>query len=340
MPYGDKESSVPGSRIVVKVPEDGVERPWPSNTVRYKSRSWSGPVHIRAQGIDFNIRYIGIHEHVEAGRYPLHTHPHCEFLITVDGRGTLYVPDRGVDIHCEPGRLVVLPPSMPHGARWSLRGDETWRMIVVNFDIAVDMGQVLVDSGETVDLAFSPFYEWFFIREQTDMLLEDAERKPVMDILGEISETIQTAQYGVGSDVVAGLLRVVSLFSRGLRRVGLADGTHIAPPMLSKEATLLRARSLMEQGEMLDAGCVARIARTIGMSESHFIREFKRAYGTTPKQYSLNVLMRRAAALMSRTDITVKDAAFSLGYVDPSSFSSAFQKYYGKSPSAFQRQKG
>lgn len=335
MPYREKESPVPGSRIVVKVPEAGVEQPWPSHTVRYKSRSWSGPVHIRAQGIEFNIRYVGIHEHVESGRYPLHIHPHCEFLFTVCGKGVLYVPDRKVELACEPGSLLVLPPSLAHGARWALDGDGTWRMIVVNYDIAVDMGQVLMESGETVDLAFSPFYEWFHIREQTTLLLEDAERKPVMQILDEISDTLSKAHYGVGSDVVAGLIRVVSLFSRALRRAGLADGTHMAPPMFSKEAALLKARSLMEQGEMLDAGCVARIAKTVGMAESHFIREFKRAYGTTPKQYSLDVLMRRAAALMSRTDIPVKDAAFSLGYEDPSSFSRAFQRYFGVSPTRY-----
>lgn len=321
-----------------RVPVRGVEQPWPSDTVRYVNQRWVGPVHIRAQGIEFYIRYVGVHEHVESGRYPLHTHPHSEFLFTLSGNGSIHFPGRKLVESCEAGSLVVIPPVCAHGSRWSTqKGGEPWRIVVVNFDILVDVAQVLAESGERVDLAFSPFYEWFFLREGSGFKMVGSERDIVMTIMNEIAQSLASREYGICSEIIAGLIRAVAAFSRQIRKTGLTDGSHMAPPLISKEAVLLKARSLMEHGGVLDTGCVARVASTIGMSESHFIREFKRTYGTTPKQYSLDVIMRRAAALMSSTDITVKDASFHLGYLDPSTFSRAFTNYFGVSPKEYQK---
>lgn len=335
--YGN--APFPGGRFVDRVAIRGAEQPWAARAVRSVSRRWLGPVQISAQGVVFNVRYVGIHDHVGTGRYPLHTHPHSEFLFTLSGRGTLHVPERNTTETCGPGHLVALPPGCRHQSRWAIPAGKSWRMLVVDFDLAIDMGQVLVQSGETVDLAFAPFYEHFFIRSQSGYRLARAERGPAMGILGEIARALSARQYGICTDIVAGLLRAISLFSRGLRRAGLADGRHLAPPLLSKEATLLKARALMEQGELRDAGGVARIAQTIGMSPSHFIREFNRAFGITPKRYSLEVLMRRAAAWMAQTDVSVKEAAFHLGYEDPSSFSRAFHRHFGASPAEYRRRK-
>lgn len=332
-----KPTPVPGRRVVERIPVAGETQPWPDPETRFIGGSWRGPVHFRVQGVEFNIRYLGLHEHRRIGRYPYHMHPYSEFHYTMRGSGTIHVPDRKLDIHCTPGDLVLLPPSLPHATSWSLTGDEEWRVFVADFDLALDLGQIMESAGETVDVAFSPFYEWFFVRENVSARMDGNEREAVDPIIKEMAATLAVPNYGVGADVVAGLIRVVSLFSRHLRRTGKADGEHIAPPLLSKETVLLRARALLEQSEMLDTGCVERIAHTVGMSKSHFIREFKRSYEITPKQYSLYVLMRRATALLTRSDITVKDVAFSLGYDEPSSFTRAFTKYFGLSPSEYQR---
>ncbi|HMP77757.1 MAG TPA: AraC family transcriptional regulator [Kiritimatiellia bacterium] len=333
-----KRVPIPGGRIVDRVPVNGVEQPWPSNTVRYVSRRWIGPVHIRAQGIEFTIRYVGVHEHTGSGRYPLHTHPHSEFIFTLAGKGEIVLPDRRAVEACAPGHLLALPPGRVHHSRWALRdGEPPWRILIVNFDIIVDPSQIPLETGEQVDLAFSPFYEWFFIREGAGIALRGPERPAALNLLNEVGRSLSARPYGICSEIVAGLIRAIALFSRHIRRTGRADGAHVAPPMISKEAALLKARSLMEHGGVLDAGCVARVARTVGMSESHFIREFKRTYGTTPKQYSIGVLMRRAAALIARTDISVKDAASHLGFDDPSSFSRAFSRYHQMSPARYRQ---
>ena len=327
----------PGGRFVDRVPVDGAEQPWTTDAVRHVSQRWLGPVQISAQGAVFNVRYVGIHEHFGAGLYPLHVHPHSELLFTLAGQGVLRVPQRHAQEECRPGHLVALPPGCAHQSAWSLRPRDPWRLLIVDFDLALDVGQSLADAGETADLAFAPFYEHFYVRDRTGLRLDAEDRDPAMEIMSGVARALALRQYGVCADILAGLLRAISLFSRALRRGGLADGRHLAPPALSKDAVLLRARALLEHAETRDAGCVSRIARTVGMSHSHFIREFGRAYGKTPKQYRTDVLMRRAASLMEQTDMPVKRVAFQLGYDDPTSFSRAFRRHFGVAPASCRR---
>ena len=330
--YG--QAPFPGGRFVDRVPVDGALQPWAADTVRHVSRRWLGPVNIRAQGVDFHVRYVGIHEHVGSGIYPLHTHPHSEFLVTLSGQGAIVAPDRCAQEECVPGHLAAFPPGCPHQSRWDVRNGEPWRLMIVDFDLAIDMGQVLFEAGETVDLAFAPFYEQFYVRNQCGFLLREDERGPALAILNEIAQALADRKYGVCSDIVAGLLRCISLFSRSIRRLGLANGRNLAPHTISKEAALLRARTLIEQSELLDT---ADVARAVGMSCSHFAREFKRSFGISPKQYGRDLHLRRATALLSRLDIPIKDVAFQLGYENSSAFSRAFHRQFGESPADCRR---
>jgi AraC family transcriptional regulator len=198
------------------------------------------------------------------------------------------------------------------------------------------MSQCPVNSKDVNDMAFTPFYEWFFIKQGGSIQIGEPELPAVNSSLREVAETISNRQYGVCTDVVTGLMKSISLISRHIRRMGLADGTNIASPVISKMSALQKAKSLMEHG-FQDAGCVVDVARSVGMSESHFIRAFKHAFGATPKKFSLDVQMRRAAALLVETDIKVKNASDFLGYTDPSSFSRAFTRFHGISPTEFQQ---
>jgi AraC-like DNA-binding protein len=327
----------PGSRIVDRVAAGQQVQPWPSNNVRYIARSWRGPVHIQAEGVDFNIRYVAAHEHVDQGQYPLHTHPYAELLLTLEGEGELADPGVGRVLACRPGTAVVMTPQRIHQSRWQLKRG-VWRMLVIDFDLGVELGLLPMEDGEQVDLAFAPFYEWFFIRQEPQWNLSEAARPVVLERGAEIIGGLAPGAYGVCSEVVAGVLRLIALLSRDLKGQAAADGRHIVPAHFSRETALLKARTLMEHRGMFDPGCVQRIARTVGMSESHFIRAFRAAYGLTPKKYSQRVLMRRACGLLEGTDLPVRAVADRLGYEDAATFSRAFKGMVGASPEAYRRE--
>lgn len=312
---------------------------WPSSTVRYIARRWRGPVHIDAEGVAFSLRYVAEHEHVQQGRYPLHVHPYAELLITIEGSGHIIEHATGRTLDCRPGTIVMMPTRRAHQSAWKLpRG--AWRLLVVDFDLGVEPGRLPMEAGEQVDLAFAPFYEWFLVREEPLLRLAANKKAALRQLAEEIITALAPGDYGVCTEVVTGVLRLIALISRDLKARGLADGRHIVAPLFSKETALLKARTLMEHRGMFDPGCVQRIARTVGMSESHFIRAFRAAFGLTPKRYSQQVLMRRACGLLAGTDLPVRAVADQLGYEDAATFSRAFKHWVQVSPEAYRQQSG
>lgn len=79
------------------------------------------------------------------------------------------------------------------------------------------------------------------------------------------------------------------------------------------------------------------ICRYFDISPQHMIRLFKKSLGMTPLQYINQLRITRAKDLFRNTFISVKEAAYALGFENPFHFSSLFKKMEGISPSEFKR---
>ena len=97
---------------------------------------------------------------------------------------------------------------------------------------------------------------------------------------------------------------------------------------------LLRAKDLIDARyrEPLDVPALARAAH---LSQAHFSREFRRAFGETPHQYLLTRRLERATALLRMTDRTISDICFTVGLRSVGSFTTSFRRTYGESPAAY-----
>lgn len=72
-----------------------------------------------------------------------------------------------------------------------------------------------------------------------------------------------------------------------------------------------------------------------GVHRSHFYTEFTREFGMSPQRYLMKLRMERAAAMLTNPAFSITEISLSVGYPDLYSFSRAFVKYYGTSPSGF-----
>jgi len=106
--------------------------------------------------------------------------------------------------------------------------------------------------------------------------------------------------------------------------------------LLSRAAlrSLTRARELLELRDNDDS--VTDIAHAVGMSPFHFIRVFEAVYGSTPHQLRIRSRLDRAKRLLAM-DRSVTDVCMEIGFASVGSFSSAFTRRVGETPSAYQR---
>ena len=97
--------------------------------------------------------------------------------------------------------------------------------------------------------------------------------------------------------------------------------------------SLVRARELLEAD---DAPSIQAIADDVGISPFHLIRRFEAVYGVTPHQLRIRSRLERAKQLLA-LDRSVTEVCMEVGFSSLGSFSTAFARRVGVSPSAYQR---
>ena len=83
---------------------------------------------------------------------------------------------------------------------------------------------------------------------------------------------------------------------------------------------------------------VEELAWQLNLNRSYFSKLFRRVTGRSPQAYLLQVRMQVASQLLLDPSLPVQTVATSVGYQNPLSFSRAFVKYCGLTPSGARRQ--
>ena len=94
---------------------------------------------------------------------------------------------------------------------------------------------------------------------------------------------------------------------------------------------LLRAKDRMDAASH-EAWPIPRLARVSGVSEAHFARSFKEAFGAPPHRYLLTRRIERATALLRDTDLPITEIAFQTGWNSLGTFGRTFRDVTGESP--------
>src|SRR5262249_37412767 len=107
------------------------------------------------------------------------------------------------------------------------------------------------------------------------------------------------------------------------------------PMPTSQDPALLRR--LLRAKDRMDAASheewpVSRLACVSGVSEAHFARSFKEAFGVPPHRYLLTRRLERAKTLLRDTSLPVTEIAFQTGWSSLGTFGRTFRDVTGESP--------
>jgi AraC family transcriptional regulator, arabinose operon regulatory protein len=84
----------------------------------------------------------------------------------------------------------------------------------------------------------------------------------------------------------------------------------------------------------------ASLAVTVNLSPSRFRHLFKQETGTTPAQYLKELRLRKAAALLRHTFMSIKQVLRQVGLGSNAHFVRDFRKIHGMTPTAYRRTAG
>lgn len=79
---------------------------------------------------------------------------------------------------------------------------------------------------------------------------------------------------------------------------------------------------------------VRRLARVSGVSEAHFARSFKEAFGVPPHRYLLTRRIEKAMTMLRDTEVSITEIAFQTGWGSLGTFGRTFRDVTGESPGA------
>jgi AraC-like DNA-binding protein len=87
--------------------------------------------------------------------------------------------------------------------------------------------------------------------------------------------------------------------------------------------------------EYMNRITVKMIADELGMSDANFSQYFKKVMGINPKEYLIQLKMKKAKEIIEQESVT--DAAFDLGYENISYFIKIFKEKYGMTPKQYKK---
>jgi AraC family transcriptional regulator len=82
---------------------------------------------------------------------------------------------------------------------------------------------------------------------------------------------------------------------------------------------------------------LATLAQLARLSPYHFSRAFKQSFGVPPHRYHTGRRIERAKALLAKPAQSVTEIGFAMGFSEASSFTAAFRRTTGLTPSSYRR---
>jgi AraC family transcriptional regulator len=88
---------------------------------------------------------------------------------------------------------------------------------------------------------------------------------------------------------------------------------------------------------LADEISLSSLAQLVQLSPYHFSRAFKQSFGMPPHRYLTSQRIERAKTLLAERRLSVTEIGLDVGFSETSSFTSAFRKHTGETPTEYRR---
>jgi AraC-like DNA-binding protein len=217
---------------------------------------------------------------------------------------------RTVPLHAvTPGDVLLLPPRSWH--RYRPRQAMGWTEVWMELE-----GPVI----EQLERAGTFGREARVVRPASWKTLHGTWREIHARLTGDDVSTHDPERGALG-------LRALALVTEQLSRTDTTDPASV----------WVRVAEQRLAADLRDPPGVEQLARELGVSYTHFRREFRRITGLAPHRYLARLRLMQARRMLGSSSLTLEMMAERLGYSSAFHLSAAFKREFGESPRAWRR---
>jgi AraC-like DNA-binding protein len=255
--------------------------------------------------------------------FPPNWHEHLEIFVPCAGRGRFAMSDRMVAFSS--GDVLVVDNLKLHGIP-QFQGDLR-RAMVIGFlpEFVCGLGSPCCDSEY-----LTPFCGPAVLR--ADDPLAPKLHHALLRLADCYFESSQSVPSQAGCK--AYLLEVLYLLAA---RLGRSQNSPRARVLEQERSALLDKLHPFLSANLSERVTVASAAAAVNMSESTFMKYFKRVTGRTFISYLTRLRLERAADLLERTTLSVAEISYSVGFADQSYFDRVFRRHFSHTPREVRR---
>lgn len=286
---------------------------------------------------------------------PLSPHFHDEYLICAQIRGEEECQVSGKTQRFSAGDVVLINPQQVHTGNQT--GNDELEYLSLYVDralverLAAELGAptsspefTVVKTGPQPELVTRLAELLALVREQrTSRLFPHPQVPPDPEI--ELPEhfdhdgphesrtTDRVVDLGIDSALGEVVLHAFEEFSN-LRQPMLRSTNRVGHRKIARSVEYIRSLDPRDGPPSVTLDDLADVA---GLSKYHFLRQFSQVVGMTPGAYLRTLKLCHAARKLRTTDMPILDVALSVGFADHPSFSRAFARHMGMTPSEYQK---
>lgn len=137
---------------------------------------------------------------------------------------------------------------------------------------------------------------------------------------------------------IRNLIHQRELFQKDFRRQIEVKASDI--PITSMDEKLIRNAIACVEEKISDPEfSVEDLSRELGMSRVHLYKKLMALTGKAPLEFIRTIRLQRAAQLLEKSQLTISEVAYSVGFNNPKYFTKYFKEEFGMLPSAYLQEK-
>jgi AraC-like DNA-binding protein len=275
------------------------------------------------------------------GARPLTPHFHDEYLICTQLAGHEECHVAGKLHTFSTGDAVLINPQQVHTG--NARGSDGLAYISVYVDRPVisELAESLAAPQRTPEFTLVRAAGRVDVAESMRVLLESVRRVrgqapadtvPVDDPEAIVRAAVQVQDVDVEAALARVLTRVFGEFSN-LREPLLRSTNRVSHRKIARVLEYIRSLDPAVNPTTLTLDDLAAVA---DLSKFHFLRQFAQVVGMTPGAYLRTLRLCHAARLLRQSQASILEIALRVGFADHPSFSRAFARHMGMTPTQYQ----